>query len=229
MDITLWTLSVSDKTVKQFSDVVSKLPDGRPLFAGWQMGRYTSRGSTDAKVYVEPFPTTGVKHELFIAGAAPAPHKVVWSPRGDELFYIPRVREFEVVSVTTRPAFAFGQPCRRLVRSPRAAPTHERRSTCCPTAGSPPSCRPKACRWRNFRRQINVVLELVRGTESASPDRPVVVLTSTSNFGLAPKALEAPPEKGERRDQAGHRLIFAVRDDTPPAIGPIGWRHRPAR
>jgi len=109
-DITLWTLSLADKRVERFSDVLSRFPTNPRFSPDGRWIAYTSRGRADlGKVYVEPFPATGEKHELFIAGVAPAPHKVVWSPRGDELFYIPRFREFEVVSVTTKPTFSFGK------------------------------------------------------------------------------------------------------------------------
>lgn len=36
------------------------------------------------------------------------PHKPTWSPDGKELFYIPRLGDFEAASVTTKPTFAFG-------------------------------------------------------------------------------------------------------------------------
>ena len=59
-------------------------------------------------IYVQPFPATGAKHQLFIKGTNLAAHKVVWSRDGTELFYVPRIFEFEAVRVTTEPAFAFG-------------------------------------------------------------------------------------------------------------------------
>jgi hypothetical protein len=61
-------------------------------------------------IYVAPFPATGRnKYQLVIKGRADiAAHKPVWSPDGKELFYVPRVLEFEAVSVTTEPEFSFG-------------------------------------------------------------------------------------------------------------------------
>src|SRR6185503_9951326 len=63
-------------------------------------------------IYVEPFPATGARYQLFVKESSSTsnntPHKVAWSPDGRQLFYIPRLGGFEVVSVTTHPTFAFG-------------------------------------------------------------------------------------------------------------------------
>ena len=37
-------------------------------------------------------------------------HKPAWSADGTELFYVPRIGEFEVVPIITRPTFEFGNP-----------------------------------------------------------------------------------------------------------------------
>ena len=66
-------------------------------------------------IYVQPFPATGEKFPLFVKGSNPTPHKVAWSPDGKELFYVPRLGEFEAVTITTQPSFAFGN----AVRVPR--------------------------------------------------------------------------------------------------------------
>jgi Tol biopolymer transport system component len=61
-------------------------------------------------IYVQPYPADGRKIGLTIKGGRGdiAAHKPVWSRDGKELFYVPRVLQLEVVSVTTEPDFAFG-------------------------------------------------------------------------------------------------------------------------
>jgi hypothetical protein len=63
--------------------------------------------SSDAQVFVQPFPGTGAKY-LIAAGAV----HPIWSRDGKEL-YFERQRErgaLHVVNMTTQPTFAFGNP-----------------------------------------------------------------------------------------------------------------------
>lgn len=108
-DASLWTLSLHDRKIAPFGGVHSTdqtaalfSPDGR-----WVAYHATEQNSTT--VYVQPFPATGARYQL-VKRAADAPHHALWSRDGKELFFIPRVGVFEAVSVTTRPAFAFGNP-----------------------------------------------------------------------------------------------------------------------
>jgi len=75
-------------------------------------GKWIAYGSAETPgpttIYVQPFPATGAKYQLFVKGINDTPHKPVWSFDGNELFYIPRFGGFEVVKVTTHPGFAFG-------------------------------------------------------------------------------------------------------------------------
>jgi Tol biopolymer transport system component/predicted Ser/Thr protein kinase len=126
-DVSLWTLSLHDRKIAPFGGVRSSdqtgaqfSPDGR-----WVVYHATEQSSTT--VYVQPFPATGAKYQL-VKRTTDAPHHALWSPDGREIFYVPRVGVLEAVSVTTRPAFAFGNP----VAVPR------------PFLGGPPSAR------RNF-------------------------------------------------------------------------------
>jgi hypothetical protein len=60
-------------------------------------------------IYVEPFPLTGNRVELPITSRPDiAAHKIGWSATSAELFYIPRIREFEAVPFVTQPSFKFG-------------------------------------------------------------------------------------------------------------------------
>jgi serine/threonine protein kinase/Tol biopolymer transport system component len=65
---------------------------------------YTVREGTAYPVYVQPFPPTGVKYQIWPAGI-----QSVWSKTGMELFSLAG-SQLEAVSVTTRPTFAFSSP-----------------------------------------------------------------------------------------------------------------------
>ena len=129
MEMSLWALSLQDGTSAQFAAVSPSAatyatgavfsPDGQ-----WVASGSSTRGATT--IYVEPFPATGVKHQLEPRGTD-LPHEPIWSPDGKELFYNPRLGGFEAVSVTTHPTFAFGNPVplpRKLQMGPPGAPTN---------------------------------------------------------------------------------------------------------
>jgi serine/threonine-protein kinase len=108
--VSLATLAMDDRRVSAFSDVTSVIPmnarfspDGR-----WVAYARADRGMPST-IFVEPFPSTGAKYQLAVQGPQSVAHKPVWSPDGRELLYVPRLGGFEAVSVTTRPAFAFGR------------------------------------------------------------------------------------------------------------------------
>lgn len=108
-DVSLWQLSLRDRKVTPFGGVRSSnltsavfSPDGR-----WVAYATTEERATNT--YVQPFPATGAKHQL-VRGQRGGPHHPIWSPDGKELFFNPAPGVFESVSVTTRPAFAFGNP-----------------------------------------------------------------------------------------------------------------------
>jgi Tol biopolymer transport system component len=105
----LKTLSLASKTIAAYGDVNSVDPPGAVFSPDGRWVAYASsseRGRTT--VQVQPFPATGAKYTLSARGFD-APHAVTWSPDG-ELFYDPRPGGFESVRVTTKPAFAFGEP-----------------------------------------------------------------------------------------------------------------------
>jgi serine/threonine-protein kinase len=106
-DVSLWTFSLRDRTATPFGDVHSEDPTNAVFSPD---GKWVAYGSTDrgrSTIYVQPFPANGTKYQLFATGSD-SPHHPRWSPNGKELFYDPRVSGFEAVSVTTQPAFAFG-------------------------------------------------------------------------------------------------------------------------
>jgi eukaryotic-like serine/threonine-protein kinase len=113
-DVSLWTFSLQDRKATTFGEVHSSYPTGAIFSPDGRWVAYTTseRGMTTMTIYVQPFPATGAKYQLFVKGSSNTPtntpHKVAWSPDGKELFYVPRLGGFEAVSVTTQPTFAFG-------------------------------------------------------------------------------------------------------------------------
>ena len=114
-DVSLWTISPQDRKPMPFGDVHSSYPTGARFSPDGRWVAYAARDRGPTKIYVQPFPATGKQYELFVKGANASPHKVAWSADGEELFYVPRIFEFEAVSVTKKPSFAFGN----AVRVPR--------------------------------------------------------------------------------------------------------------
>jgi Tol biopolymer transport system component len=107
---TLRTLSLPSRTTSEYGGVTSVDPPGAVFSPDGRWVAYASsstRGRTT--VHVQPFPSTGAKFTLPARGFD-TPHAVVWSADGRGLFYDPRPGGFESVSVTTEPAFAFGEP-----------------------------------------------------------------------------------------------------------------------
>jgi dipeptidyl aminopeptidase/acylaminoacyl peptidase len=106
-DVSLWTYSIQDRKATPFGEVHSSYPTGAMFSPDgrWVAYANTERGKTT--IYVEPFPSTGIQHQLPAKGV---PHAVVWSPDGTELLYVPRYGAFEAVAVTAEPRFGFGSP-----------------------------------------------------------------------------------------------------------------------
>ena len=66
---------------------------------------YGDNAGAATSVFVQPFPATGALYQ------APASRiRPLWSPDGKSLFYLSNPDRFQAVSVTTQPAFAFGNP-----------------------------------------------------------------------------------------------------------------------
>jgi serine/threonine-protein kinase len=118
----LWRLNLDDRTIAPVSEVrqlslpphATFSPDGR--WFAYQVG---TQGFSEGTTYVEPFPPTGIKHQIGRGG------RPMWSRDGKQLFFVPSPGRFMVVSVTTQPSFAFSTP--RAVRrgfgiSPPASP-----------------------------------------------------------------------------------------------------------
>jgi hypothetical protein len=92
-------------------------PDG-------QWVAYASFGASAKTIYVQSFPVTGDPHQL--PQGAVEPKHPLWSADGTQLFYNPGPGQFESVSVTTQPTFAFGKHVAVPRPFPGAAPSVRR-------------------------------------------------------------------------------------------------------
>jgi len=109
VDFTLWTFSRKTGKSMPFGGVRSVYPtDARFRPDGKWIAYASAESPGPTTIWVQPFPATGAKYQLFVKGINDSPHKPAWSNDGSELFYVPRFGAFEAVKVTTRPEFAFG-------------------------------------------------------------------------------------------------------------------------
>lgn len=105
-DMTLWTLSLRDRKPVPFGGVQSNAPTNAVFSPDGRWVAYQSGSATPnaAQVYVQPFPSTGVKYQITTEGG----RMPLWSPDGRQLFVSPRRGRLAAVSVGTQPSFRFG-------------------------------------------------------------------------------------------------------------------------
>ena len=99
--VTLWTLSLKEKTNERVGALESSAPIGAVFSPDGQWIAY----AIDNTVYVQPFPPTGSQYQLSRTNAG---HHPIWS--GGEVFYEPTQFQFVAVPVQTRASFIFGNP-----------------------------------------------------------------------------------------------------------------------
>jgi Tol biopolymer transport system component len=99
----LMALSLKDRKATPLSDGESRFgafsPDGR-----WVA--YSGREGNNFPVFVQPFPPTGAKQQIW-----PDAYQSMWSKDGRELFTMAHGK-FEVVTITSHPTLAFSSPVR---------------------------------------------------------------------------------------------------------------------
>ena len=124
-DVSLWILSLKTRRTMAYGDVRSSMPltatfspDGK--WVAYAQSDDATKPVPRKKIYVQPFPATGIRHELLRDGVE-NPNHPAWAPDGKALFFNPGPGQFKSVSVTTKPVFAFGKPV-SLARVFRAAP-----------------------------------------------------------------------------------------------------------
>ena len=100
----LWALDLAARKSTPFDGVASNIfpnavfsPDGR-----WVA--YSVEEGSRFAIYVQPFPTTGAKYQIWPSGLV-----ALWSSDGKELFAMSG-GGFASVTVTTQPTFAFSRP-----------------------------------------------------------------------------------------------------------------------
>jgi serine/threonine-protein kinase len=126
-DVSLWMLSLSDRKVAPFGDVHSSTRTGAVFSPDGRWVAYASSEGSRKTIYVQPFPATGVKFQLFPKGAGQQPNHPLWSlPDGKQLFYNPGPGQFESVGVRTQPAFVFENPVAVPRPFPGASPLTRR-------------------------------------------------------------------------------------------------------
>jgi Tol biopolymer transport system component len=124
---TLSMLTIGGRTAAPFGDIKSMArptPDFSPV-GRWVAYSASEQGITGTQIYIQPFPPSGARYQLF-AKAGDFPHHPLWTPDGKELLFVPRVGELEAVTVDAEPTLVFGNALRVPRTFPTAAPTTPR-------------------------------------------------------------------------------------------------------
>jgi serine/threonine-protein kinase len=108
-EFSLWTLAVPGKQAAPFGGVTSTTPIGAVFSRDGRWLAYSSNATGSNRAYVQPFPATGAKYQVY-AKEGEGAHHVLWSADSKELIYNPRPQALEAVSVTTQPIPSFGPP-----------------------------------------------------------------------------------------------------------------------
>jgi len=116
----LQTLTIQDGKIAPFANVTSAEPIGSAFSPdGRWLAYYSAPSETAATsaasgllnrgIFVQPFPATG---DVYQVPKQQIDFQPLWSPKGDELFYVPTAAsgQLAAVTVTTKPAVAFGSP-----------------------------------------------------------------------------------------------------------------------
>jgi Tol biopolymer transport system component len=125
--LSLWMFSLRTRKAMPFGNVQSLALTGAAFSPDSKWVAYAAtEGERRATIYVQPFPPTGIRHELLREGEEPANHPA-WAPDGKELYFNPGPGQFKAVKVTTKPNFAFGAVA-SLPRPFRVSPTRKPRA-----------------------------------------------------------------------------------------------------
>jgi Tol biopolymer transport system component len=124
------TYTRASGTVAAFSGVEAATmgpefsPDGRWVAYASGGGTLTMEG--ERRIYVQPFPATGAKYEVPTPAGALLMSHPFWAPDGTALYFAPNPGQFGVVSLTTKPTVAFGNPTQLPRRFNSSAPSAPR-------------------------------------------------------------------------------------------------------
>jgi serine/threonine-protein kinase len=103
----LSTLALRDRAVAPFGAVQSEVPTDAVFSPNGRWVCYTKGSGGRPTIYVQPYPTTGAEYE-FSPDRGMTPHHPVWSHDGRRIFFNQTPTSIASVTVTTEPAFAFG-------------------------------------------------------------------------------------------------------------------------
>ena len=119
-------LSLKDKKSTPFGDVHSSTRTGAVFSPDGRWVAYaTTEGATTTTIYVQPFPAIPASSTSSCREVA-NPNIRCGQPDWKQLFYNPGPGQFESVSVTTLPTFAFGNPVPLPRPFPGAPPARRR-------------------------------------------------------------------------------------------------------
>ena len=92
----LWTYSARDRRAAAFGAVRSAVPIDAVFSPNGKWVAYTSATTRNdlATVHVQPFPSTGERHQIERTLPSDVPHHPAWSPDGTELFFNQRAELF---------------------------------------------------------------------------------------------------------------------------------------
>ena len=110
----LWMLTLEGRKIEPFRAIQSADPLGASFSPDGRWVAYASTEKTggilspNRGVFVEPFPSTGQKHQ---APKLLLDYHPTWAPDGRSIFYVPGAnRPIVSVPITTRPSVEFGRP-----------------------------------------------------------------------------------------------------------------------
>jgi eukaryotic-like serine/threonine-protein kinase len=108
-EFSLWVLNLPEKKATPFGGVSSTSQIGAVFSRDGRWLAYSSNATGSNRAYVQPFPATGAKYQVYGKEGEGA-HHLLWSRDSKELIYNPRPQALEAVSVTTQPIPSFGPP-----------------------------------------------------------------------------------------------------------------------
>ncbi len=96
-------------------------PDGR--WVAYASGGEARGLDGGRKIYLQPYPATGIKYEVPAPPGANLMSHPFWAPDGTVLYYSPTILRFAAVPLTTQPTVAFGNPTELPRRFQSTAPS----------------------------------------------------------------------------------------------------------
>ncbi len=123
-DVSLWTLSLRDRTVARFAAAPSSAPTGAVFSPDGRWVAYATMQRSQVTLYVQRFPV-GPRYPLTAQVSDTAKHPR-WSRDGKELFYNPNVLGLESVRITSTDPLTFAKALtipKRLEGSPPGSRT----------------------------------------------------------------------------------------------------------